>query len=72
MGRFGYPKIITTAAEFKLLAIMKHMVSGVVNPDEIIGKDTESYYAVLYQGKVNRWFVRYVCDRAKPLAYFPH
>ena len=65
------PKIITTAAEFKLLSILKDMLSGVVDPDEIIGKDTESYYTVLYQGKVNRWIVRYAGDRCKPLAYFP-
>lgn len=65
------PKIVTTAAEMKLLSILKDMLSGVVNPDEIIGKDTESYYTILYQGKVNRWIVRYVSDRAKPLAYFP-
>lgn len=65
------PKIITTAAELKLLSILKDMLSGVVNPDEVIGKDTESYYTVLYKGKTNRWIVRYVGDRAKPLAYFP-
>jgi len=65
------PKIITTAAELKLLSILKDMLSGVVSPDEIAGKDTESYYGVLYQGKVTRWIVRYVGDRAKPLAYFP-
>ncbi|HEY3306816.1 MAG TPA: type I restriction endonuclease [Desulfuromonadaceae bacterium] len=64
-------KIITTAAEFKLLSILKEILSGVVNPDEIVGKDTESYYTVLYQGKVNRWIVRYMGDRAKALAYFP-
>lgn len=65
------PRIITTAAELRLLAIMKDMLCGVANSDDIIGKDTESYYTVLYQGKVNRWIVRYVGDRAKPLAYFP-
>lgn len=65
------PKIITTAAEMKLLSILKDMLSGVVCPNEVIAKDTESYYTVLYQGKVNRWIVRYVGDRAKPLAYFP-
>lgn len=65
------PKIITTAAELKLLSILKDMLSGVVSHDDIVGKDTESYYTVLFQGKVNRWIVRYVGDRAKPLAYFP-
>lgn len=65
------PKIVTTSAELKFLTIIKDMLSGVVNPDEIVGKDTESYYAILYQGKVNRWIVRYAGDRAKLMAYFP-
>lgn len=65
------PKIITTVAEFKLLSILKDMLSGVVSPDDVVGKDTESYYTVLFQGKVNRWIVRYAGDRGKPLAYFP-
>lgn len=65
------PKIITTAAELKLFEIIKDMLSGVVSLDEVVGKDTESYYTVLYQGKVNRWIVRYAGDRIKPLAYFP-
>ena len=65
------PKIVTTPAERKLVAILKDMLDGVVPPEEIIGKDTESYYTVLYQGKTNRWLVRYISDRAKPLVYFP-
>lgn len=65
------PKIVTTSAELKFLTIIKDMLSGVVIPDEIVGKDTESYYAILYQGKVNRWIVRYAGDRAKLMAYFP-
>lgn len=65
------PKIVTTPAERKLVAILKDLLDGVVPQEEIVGKDTESYYTVLYQGKTNRWLVRYVSDRAKPLAYFP-
>jgi predicted type IV restriction endonuclease len=65
------PKIVTTAAEQKLLAIVKEMVSGVVNAEEIVGKDTESYFNVLYQGKSNRWILNYYGDRKKPLVYFP-
>lgn len=65
------PKILTTAAERKILTIIKDMVSGVVNADEIVGKDTESYYSVLYQNKTNRWIVRYVGDKRKTQAYFP-
>jgi hypothetical protein len=65
------PKIVTSTAERKLLSIIKEMVSGVVSEEDIIGKDTESYYNVLYQGKTNRWIVSYYGDRKKPLAYFP-
>lgn len=63
-------KIVTTATERKILSIIQTMLEGQVPTDDIIGKDTESYYTVLYQGKVNRWLVRYIGDRAKPLIYF--
>lgn len=63
-------KIITTAAERQILSIVQTMLDGQVSPDDLVGKDTESYYAVLYQGKVNRWILRYDGDRAKPLIYF--
>jgi predicted type IV restriction endonuclease len=65
------PKIITTAAERKLLMIVKEMLSGIVSPEDIIGKDTESYYNVLYQNKTNRWIVRYVDNKRKPQVFFP-
>jgi len=64
------PKIVTTVAERKILGIMKDMLDGQINSDELVGKDTESYYTVLYQGKVNRWLLRYQGDRKKPLATF--
>ncbi|MEA5113062.1 MAG: type I restriction endonuclease [Geobacteraceae bacterium] len=64
------PKIITTIAERQVLSIIQTMLEGQVPTEEIVGKDTESYYTVLYQGKVNRWILRYVGDRAKPLVYF--
>lgn len=65
------PKITTTAAERKLLAIVKDMLSGIVREEDIVGKDTESYYNVQYQGKSTRWIVRYVGDKKKPQAFFP-
>lgn len=64
------PKIITTAAERKILYIIREILSGLVEPDEIVGKDTESYYSVLYQGKVNRWILRYQGDKQRPTAQF--
>lgn len=64
-------KIVTTAAEQKLLSIIKEMVSGIVSAEEIVAKDTESYFNVLYQGKSNRWIVTYYGDRKKPYVCFP-
>lgn len=65
------PKIITTAAERKLLATVRDILGGLIDPQDIIGKDTESYYAILYQGKNNRWLLRYDGDRAAPHIWFP-
>lgn len=64
-------KILTTVAEQKLLSIVKEMVSGIVSAEEIVAKDTESYFNVLYQGKSNRWIVTYYGDRKKPYVCFP-
>jgi predicted type IV restriction endonuclease len=64
------PKIITTAAERHILSIVQTMLDGQVPAEDVVGKDTESYYTVLYQGKVNRWLLRYVGDRAKPQIFF--
>lgn len=63
-------KIVTTANERRVLSIVRSMLEGQIDVEEIVGKDTESYYTLLFQGKVNRWILRYVCDRAKPLVYF--
>lgn len=63
-------KIVTTLAERKVLEIVQTVLEGQVTADEIVGKDTESYFTVLYQGKNNRWILRYVGDRAKPQVYF--
>jgi predicted type IV restriction endonuclease len=65
------PRIITTVAERKVLALLKEILSGVTSEDDIVGKDTESYYSVLYQNKTNRWILRYVEDKKRQLIYFP-
>ena len=65
------PKIVTTVAEQKILSIIKDLVSGIVSEDDIVAKDTESYYSVLFQNKTNRWIVRYIGDKKRPQVYFP-
>lgn len=64
------PKIVTTKAERQVHAFVQMILDGQVAPGDIVGKDTESYFTVLYKGKVNRWILRYVGDRMKPLVYF--
>lgn len=64
------PKILTTAAERKLLYLVREMLNGLVDTEDIVGKDTESYYTVLYLGKNNRWIVRYHGDRQNPRVNF--
>lgn len=57
------PRVVTTYAERRLLEIVLDMLG---DDAEVVGKDTESYFAVLYQGKVNRWLVRYHADGKHP------
>ncbi|QQB53736.1 type I restriction enzyme HsdR N-terminal domain-containing protein [Delftia acidovorans] len=60
------PKIVTTANERKLFDTIADLLPG----EDLQGRDTESYYAVLYQGKTNRWLVRYWGDKKTPTVQF--
>lgn len=59
-------KIVTTAAERKLLSIVQEILVG----EPLFGKDTESYYSVLYQNKSNRWLIRFSGDKKRPSVQF--
>lgn len=59
-------KIVTTAAERRLLEICREIFPS----EDLQGKDTESYYTVLYQGKSNRWLVRFWGDKKRPAIQF--
>jgi len=56
-------KIITSVDEQKLYSFALDMLGCDSN---LTLKDTETYCAILYQGKVNRWLIRYRADRKKP------
>lgn len=60
------PKIITTTEERRLFTI----VSDLIPNEDIHPKDTESYYTILYQNKVNRWLLRYHGCRKRPILQF--
>lgn len=56
-------KIVTTYAERRLFEVATEILGA---ESEVAGKDTESYYALLFQGKTNRWLLRYWADRKQP------
>lgn len=56
-------KIITTVDEQMLYS---YAVDILGCDAEIILKDTETYCGLLYQGKVNRWLLRYRADKKLP------
>jgi len=59
-------RIITTAAERRLLEACQDVLHG----EDLQGKDTESYYTVLYQGKTTRWLLRYWGEKKNPNVAF--
>ncbi|UZR27470.1 type I restriction endonuclease [Methylococcus mesophilus] len=59
-------KIVTTAAERALLGIVLDLLAG----EPLSGKDTESYFSVLYSNKVNRWLLRYTGNKRRPVVQF--
>lgn len=61
------PRIVTTHAERRLFEVVRDILGESV---EITPKDTESYFSVLYQGKSNRWLVRYQGDKRQPAVSF--
>lgn len=59
-------KIITTKDEQDLLRIVNELFPNL----ELEGRDTESYYSILYQNKTNRWLFRYDVNRKRPTIQF--
>lgn len=56
-------RVITTYAERRLFEVVRDILGADI---ELSAKDTESYYSVLYQGKVNRWLLRYQAEKKQP------
>lgn len=59
-------RIVTTYAERRLLEVVIEILG---EQADISAKDTESYYSILYQGKVNRWLLRYQADKRQPCIF---
>ena len=61
-------KIVTTYAERQVLEYVS-MILG--SEADLVAKDTESYFSVLYQGKSNRWILRYFDNKQRPSIIIP-
>lgn len=59
-------RIVTTYAERRLFEIVQEILG---DGADVAAKDTESYYSVLYQNKVNRWLLRYQADKRQPCIF---
>lgn len=57
------PRIVTTYAERRFFEVVSNILGSDV---EIQPKDTESYFSILYQGKNNRWLMRFHADKKTP------
>ncbi|QTL41226.1 type I restriction enzyme HsdR N-terminal domain-containing protein [Xenorhabdus budapestensis] len=62
------PNIVTTKNELTLYEKAKSIVG---DDADLQYKDTESYFGVLYQGKSNRWIIRYFDKKNKPYIQIP-
>ncbi|MDO5623814.1 MAG: type I restriction endonuclease [Pseudomonadota bacterium] len=60
------PRIVTTYAERRLMEVVTEILG---EQADISAKDTESYYSILYQGKNNRWLLRYQAERRQPCIF---
>ncbi|MDN3578267.1 type I restriction endonuclease [Chitinimonas viridis] len=59
-------KIVTTRTEKQIFQICQDILGDA----PIEANDTESYFAVLYAGKTNRWLIRYIGDKKVPTLSF--
>ncbi|MEQ1969602.1 type I restriction endonuclease [Xenorhabdus nematophila] len=62
------PNIVTTKNELALYEKAKSIIGDSI---DLQYKDTESYFSVLYQGKSNRWVIRYFDKKNKPYIQIP-
>lgn len=60
------PNIVTTAEERRLF----EFCCDILPDEDLQARDTETYYSILYEGKTNRWLLRFWGDRKRPSMQF--
>lgn len=62
-------KIVTTNEELEAYFVVKNLLKECCPMSDIVYKDTESYFGILYQGKTTKWICRfYLTDNKKVLS----
>lgn len=64
-------KIVTTPEELEAYFIVKMLLKDTVPVDNISYKDTINYFAVLYNGKSNKWICHFVFTNGHKLLIIP-
>ncbi len=64
-------KIITTEEEIQAHALICGMLKDVANPDDIVHKDTESYFGILYQNNTRKWICRLRINNSRIVLNYP-
>lgn len=64
-------KIETTPEELEAYGLIKAILRGLVPPDKVTHKDTESYFGVLYDNNTRKWICRLRLDTSKKILLLP-
>lgn len=64
-------KIVTTEEEIEAYYIIKGLLAGVVQIDDIVHRDTESYFGILYQNNNRKPICRINLDKKKKQIMIP-
>lgn len=64
-------RIATTQEELEALGIIKGLLHGEIDTSKLSFKDTESYFSVIFDGRVTKWICRLKLNGKKKLLIFP-
>lgn len=63
--------IETTHDEIGSYHIVKNILKDNIDPNRLIGKDTQSYYTILIDNKVTQWICRFCFNSSKKILIIP-
>lgn len=64
-------RIVTTNEELEAYFVIKNLLKEYCAMEDIVFKDTESYFGILYQGKTTKWICRFILTDNKKTIIIP-